>query len=599
MSGGIASPVFKILTNITAGNPNGNPNGTNPEFNNNGNETNIEEVVLRPTPKPINMKMGDLIIPGVPDINIPDIGDEIKLNNYSQTYTTGEDKLHLYKFGDPLTLNFKLIMDYDRKSGLFADESHPDSALAFLKRIGEDDRYDMLKHWINVFKSLVKDFDFLFLNVDGLDIVQNKPNHEYFLDKEKIKLTLRETTDMLVQSLLVTYNNIVYDKIRKVTVLPSNLRKFDCYIVVFSAGYYNILFHDVDKNNPDNLDRKVLPTKHKLADEVFNINSIGSFNHTLYEFVSCSLDFESGSMFADSVSNEMSGDYVKNNITFTYKFATFSGTYNNIMGDNNWYSILAQAAAENKIQNLARFQYIKNASSSGFVADGKDFLSSDNLKAMLGNTVLGSTLDNIKQFGNKDTYKNIFNSIKTNTLTKLEDKLVNQLPVKLLGPHSVIGQTLSKINPNYVTNMIQNTVDLGIGKLQDLYDTGVTSLNNLILTNYNDNLADVYNNVFAKYKPTNDIEVINQGPSKPYYDENPNNNFTDPNPYTRPNTFNYDPTLDDVKFKAGIKGANYDPTLDDDKFIKGTNGLSFFGDKNEEQGKFKSESKNLYVRRGF
>ena len=575
MAGGISNPFVNILNNITASNPN-NPSNPNDDVALNGEIKQVDFVKLTPT----KMKMGDVIMPNGIDLKIPEIGDNIQLNNYSQTYTTAEDKLHLYKFGDPLSLNWKLIIDYDRKAGLFADESNPDSALAFLKRIGDEERYDMLNHWIKVFKSLVKDFDFLFLEIDGLDVVQNKPNHEFFLDKEKIKITLRETTDMLVQSLLVTYNNIVYDKIRKVTVLPSNLRKFDCYVVVFSAGYYNILFHDIDSSNPNNLDNKVLPTKRKLSDEIFDIKSIGNFNHTLYEFVSCSFDFESGSMFADNLSNEMSGDYVKNNITFKYKFASFSGTFNNIMGDENWYSILAQAAAENKLKNIARFQYIQNASSD-FKADGKDFLSSSNLNTMLGNTVLGSTIDNIKTFGNKDTYKNIFNSVKSNTLTKLEDKLVNQLPTKLLGPHTVIGQTLSSFNPTQVTNMIQNTVDLGINKIQDLYDTGVTKLNNLIFNNYSDNLVDLYNNVFASYKQTNPVEVLEQGPSKPYYDDNPNNNYNDPNPYSRPNTLTVDETLDDTKF------------------VRGNNGLSFFGTTNEEQGKFKNNSKNLYVRKGF
>lgn len=585
MAGGISNPFVNILNNITASNPNGprlNPGdeGYDPGAYRGGIETGIENVTIDVF-KPTKMKMGDVIMPNGIDLKIPEIGDNIQLNNYSQTYTTAEDKLHLYKFGDPLSLNWKLIIDYDRKAGLFADESNPDSALAFLKRIGDEERYDMLNHWIKVFKSLVKDFDFLFLEIDGLDVVQNKPNHEFFLDKEKIKITLRETTDMLVQSLLVTYNNIVYDKIRKVTVLPSNLRKFDCYVVVFSAGYYNILFHDIDSSNPNNLDNKVLPTKRKLSDEIFDIKSIGNFNHTLYEFVSCSFDFESGSMFADNLSNEMSGDYVKNNITFKYKFASFSGTFNNIMGDENWYSILAQAAAENKLKNIARFQYAQNASSTGFVADGKDFFSSSNLQAMLGNTVLGSTIDNIKSFSYADTYKNIFNSIKTTTLTKLEDQLVNQLPVKLLGPHSVIGQTLSKINPTQVTNMIQNTADLGINKIQDLYDTGVTKLNNLIFNNYSDNLVDLYNNVFDSYKQTNPVEVLEQGPSKPYYDDNPNNNYNDPNPYSRPNTLTVDETLDDTKF------------------VRGNNGLSFFGTTNEEQDKFKNNSKNLYVRKGF
>lgn len=576
MSGGIDSSVIKILNNVTSGNP-------TPEFVNNGNFTDIEEVVIT-NMKPLSGKKADLILPGKIEMpEMPKIGDNIRLNNYSQTYTTGEDKVHLYKFGDPLTLNFKVIIDYNKKTGLFADESFDDSALTFLKRIGETHRYEMLKHWIKVFQSLVKDFDYLFLDIDGLEVVQTKPNHEFFFDSDKIKLTFRETTDMLIQSLITTYKNIVYDSIRKVTVLPSNLRKFDCYVVVFSAGYYNILFHDFNETNKNDMDARVLPTKKKLADEILDLSTVNDFNHTLYEFVSCSIDNESGSMYLDNISNEMTGEYVKNNISFTYKFASVSGTYNNIMGDENWFSILAQAAAENKLNNVARMQYVNNVGTginpgSEFKADGKDFFSKENLQNILGNTVIDKKLLNdVKSFASKDTLKGIFNSVKTSTLTKLEDKLVNQLPTKLLGPHTVLGQTLQKLNPEHVTNMIQNTVDLGIGKVQDLFDDGVTNVNNLLFNNYSDNLVDVYNNVFAGYKPNNKIEVIEQNPSVPYFDENPNNEYTGLN-YVKP----INPTLDE--------------TLDDNKFVKGRNGIGFFNTKSDQLIK---NSNNISIRKGF
>lgn len=577
MSGGIVNPFVNILNNVTASNPNKDQNL-------------IEEIIIKGKAK---VKMQDAILPDGGDApDYPTDGDEIRLNNYDQTYTTGETKARLYKFGDPLTLNFKMIVDYERKAGLLASEfdkngkENPDSALAYLFRIGDTKRYEMLKHWIQVFKSLIKDFDFLFLDVDGLEVVQTKPNSEFFLDKEKVKITFRETTDMLIQSIITTYNHICYDKVRKVSVLPSNLRKFDCYFVVFSAGYYNIIFHDIDHQTKA-MDSKVLPTKRKLSDEVFSINTIGDFNHTLYEFVSCSIDPESGSMFTENLGNEMSSDFVKNNITFTYKFATASGTFNNIMGDENWYSILAQAAAENKVQNLARLTYSKNIpggwndklGGSKFVADGKNMFSKENLQSILGNTVINTKLLNdVKSFGNKDTWKGIFKDVKGKTMTNLEDKLVNQLPTKLLGPHSVIGQTLSKLNPDYVKNMIQNTADLGINKIQDMYDGGVATVNNLLLSNYNDNLVDVYNNVFAGYKPKNKLEVIEQKESKPYFDSNPENSFTDIPTYVRP----INPTF-----------AN-----SPNKFVKGTNGLSFF-DNDNDVNKTGKESINIYERKGF
>jgi hypothetical protein len=509
------------------------------------------------------------------------------MGNYSQTYTTAEDRIHLYKFADPLTLNFKVLIDFNKPSGLFADfdESDPNSektnsALGYLWRIGETERYYMLKQWINNFTALVKDFDFLFLDIEGLDVVQTKPNHEFFLDKEKIKITFRETTDMLIQSMITSYNTIVYDKIRKVTVLPSNLRKFDCYVIVFSAGYYNMLFHDIDNQNPDNLDNKVLPTKRKLSDEMLTLDTIDEFTHTLYEFISCNIDPESGSMFTDTISNEMTGDYVKNNLTFTYKFANVSGTYNNITGNENWFSILARASAENKLQNTQRLQVInslQNNVSADISKDGKNIFSKDNLNKILDNTVINKKLlNNLKEFKNLDNYENIYKKVKGKTLSHLEDKLVNDLPTKLLGPNSIIGKNLQKLNMNELNNLVQNTADLGISKLQDLYETGITKANNLLSSNYNDNLVDVYDNIFGG-KIKNQIEIIEQ-PKKDKYNYNNSDDYTEQG-YIRPDN------------------PRYDESLDDDKFIKSTNGISFFGAANEEN--FTQVTNNITIRKGF
>lgn len=573
--------VIKVLNNV---------NASNPDFYYEQGE--IEEVSLTKL-TPIKGKQLDVILPNTNPTDIPNIKDFkpaenlIQMGNYSQTYTTAEDRIHLYKFADPLTLNFKVLIDFNKPSGLFADfdESDPNSektnsALGYLWRIGETERYYMLKQWINNFTALVKDFDFLFLDIEGLDVVQTKPNHEFFLDKEKIKITFRETTDMLIQSMITSYNTIVYDKIRKVTVLPSNLRKFDCYVIVFSAGYYNMLFHDIDNQNPDNLDNKVLPTKRKLSDEMLTLDTIDEFTHTLYEFISCNIDPESGSMFTDTISNEMTGDYVKNNLTFTYKFANVSGTYNNITGNENWFSILARASAENKLQNTQRLQVInslQNNVSADISKDGKNIFSKDNLNKILDNTVINKKLlNNLKEFTNLDNYKNIYKKVKGKTLSHLEDKLVNDLPTKLLGPNSIIGKNLQKLNMNELNNLVQNTADLGISKLQDLYETGITKANNLLSSNYNDNLVDVYDNIFGG-KIKNQIEIIEQ-PKKDKYNYNNSDDYTEQE-YIRPDN------------------PRYDESLDDDKFIKSTNGISFFGAANEEN--FTQVTNNITIRKGF
>src|SRR5690606_14732141 len=214
------------------------------------------------------------------------------------------------------------------------------------------------------------------------------------------KFTVRETLDLMFQSLITTYKDICYDNIRGVTVLPSNLQKFDCYVVVYSAGYYNILFHDFDSNSADDLELRVLPTKKKLSDEHFSLDSIDSFNHMLYQFVSCKFDFETGLDFLATVSNDMSSDTTKNNLTFTYKFANSSGTFNNITGNDNFFNVLALAAAENKFRNQVKLSYNTNISEYGATNESnsplsnnpfnKDsdskFWNNNTVKTILGNT---------------------------------------------------------------------------------------------------------------------------------------------------------------------------------------------------------------------
>lgn len=563
----------KFLNSITSQNPGGN---------------NIKEREL----VPFQTKMKDVIFPNsaLGDFKLPEIGDIINLNNYSQTYTTGEDKARVAKFADPLTLNYKLILDFDRKSGLIADESNVDSALAFLNRIGDIERYEMLKHWIELFKTIVKDYDFLFMDVEGLQEVQFNHPTKFYFDNFKLKFVIRETLDLMIQSLITTYKDICYDNIRGVTVLPSNLQKFDCYVVVYSAGYYNMLFHDFDKDSDDELDLKVLPTKRKLSDEVLSLDTIDSFNHMLYQFVSCKFDFESGQDFLNTVSNDMSAEITKNNITLTYKFANSSGTFNNITGNNNFFNLLAQASAANKLNNEMKLTYeqkISEYSSTGnetklpisgnpFNPNSESkFWNSKTTRGILSNTNIDEQVAKAwSQAKSKDTYKNIYKNLKDTTLAKLNDKVMNQIPTKLMGPHSVIGKLFGNVNADGLTNILQNTIDKGLNIVENYVVTDpLTKINNLLFNNYSDDLISTYQNIFPKI--TNPIEILEQTPTVPY-PQTPEGEYNSTNNYVRP----INPTLENSK----------------QKFINDNKGLTFFGDSDEI---FDRKANNIYVRKTF
>lgn len=434
------------------------------------------------------------------------------LNNKTRYKLDAENYAHFilpeyraltYKFSDPLSLCFKLLIDWDKPSGLLANESNVNSALAYLKRIGELNRYELLKKWIEVFGVLVRNYDFLLMEVEGLDQVMNSnPNHMFTgNDEEKITLNFRETKDMLVQSLISMYRSIWFDDVRCVEVLPSNLRKFDISILIYSAGYYNMFLYDVmteaDMTDTNiNIDRQVLPTLRKLSDDYFyakNPNGLG-FNNILINFGSCEiLVTESGKNFISKVSNEMSDDMVMNDISFDFKTASHIGAFNNIFGNFNITELLALSAAQDRANN----EDLEEVLYGDMVRTNKKLTYKDTVKAV------------------KSNVKNYLSTAKTALKTVFQEELErvkakpDQYLNALLSPLSPVGNAFMKLtDANEMANMVKNTADLGIQKIDDFANDKIAKINNLVLRNFSDNFIDIYKNYFADDKQSSNIGLI-------------------------------------------------------------------------------------------
>lgn len=425
-------------------------------------------------------------------------GEYYNLDKYKD-YSTGEQRAFFSKYTDPLTLNFKLLIDFDATTGLFAAEENVNSALAYLKRIGpqENERYEMLKHWIDVFKIFIQDYDFLILEIIGLEIIQNAKAFEQFIENEdSIEIKIRETSDMLIQGLISTYRHIWFDNRRGVEVLPINLRRFDINILVFSSGYFNMLFYDDSpefknevKNDSIN-ERLIFPTIKKLNDRTFKNVSSEKYNHILFSIQGCSINNEeSGKSFIETLSNEMSSDYVKNTLVFNFKFAEYSGRFNNIMGDMDFLKLLTLMSAQNKVINTE-----KSTNNGGVLTRGKD-----------GKMYRVKTEGGIHMSDIKNSLKNSVTDLKSSLLKTVKTKANNQLN-KITSKNSVIGDILSKMTPQYATQMIKNTIDVGINKIETKYiDNPLARINNMLFQNFSNNLIDIYKNSI----PTNsNIELI-------------------------------------------------------------------------------------------
>lgn len=383
----------------------------------------------------------------------------------------GENKVHMTKYNDPISLNFKLLIDYDKPYGLLADEKYTNSALAYLKRIGEDGRYYMLATWIQNLKTLVKNYEFLFVGIEGLDMIQNmKPGHMPTVD-DKLVISIRETIDLRVQALITNYNQIWYDHTRGVEILPINLRRFDMSIVVFSGGVFNMKKYDkISYKTPGEapIDAEILPTIRKLSDDFFNFEGIQEFNHVIYNLIDAQImPYESGKTFAAEVSNE-EHNVVKNMLTINYKFCNYSGTFNNVSGKMNYGYWLAAMSEINKLNP-------EEQPDPTFLQKVKQGLT-----------------DKFTEFTTLSNYKNIGQQILSDTTDTLRQKLSNT-EAALFSNVGVVGDVLSKVSLEYGQQMVQNTIDLGINKLEEkLVDDPLARINNMLFNNFSNNLYDAF-----------------------------------------------------------------------------------------------------------
>jgi len=390
-------------------------------------------------------------------------------------YVTSVDNMSKARYIDPLTLNFKMLINFDKNYGLLADEKYVNSALAYLKRIGDDTRYEQLKTWIDVLKIINKDYDFLLQTVEGLDIIKNAIPGTQFKKDDKITFTFNETSDLLIESIFSTYRHIWFDDIRHVEILPTNLREFDISVLLFSSGYYSMdLYDDVEFSEySDETERNIFPTKRKLQNNEFNNISSEKFNHVLFNLKGCKINTEeTGKSFVENVSNEPGGDTTKNNLVLNFKFATYKGRFNNIQGDIDFVGLLALMSVQNKKINSVNSEADKSFK--------------DKIK------------DKLKQSG-----KNLVKSTKATLQTKKANAIK-----KVTGPNSVIGSTISKFTVANAEMMIKNTLDVGINFLDDkLINDPLTKVNNILFQNFSNNLIDIYENNFSDNKKTN-IELI-------------------------------------------------------------------------------------------
>lgn len=399
-------------------------------------------------------------------------------NADTKIYNTPESRARKYPYTDPLQLNFKLMIDWGRHSGLFAAEKYTNSALAYMKRVFGDDsiQYMNLKLFIEKFKDFIQYYDFLVLNIDGLQEAYSiKPGNFPIEGENNLTVIVRETVRWDFQYILNLYQKVWYDERRGVEILPANLRRFDCWVLVYQSGYYNMMFHqnpDYDPNasmesrmqkkddNPDYF----FPTLMKLHDIDNKPRDNYGFNCMLFDFYDAQIvPWESGKNLFGDLSNEPNSDFAKNNLTLSYRF-----TRNGVEHDGINLDILAFMAADSKTEN-------ESGNKKGWL---KELVSAYGSQA----------LDALKQAKNQQlkTLKNVM-------MTSVKG---------LIGKASPIGNALDFFTDPYkLIGSVSDAISGGVSMLagQYVYDN-ITKINQIVMQNFSETvLSDmVYDNLRKK-----------------------------------------------------------------------------------------------------
>lgn len=448
----------------------------------------------------------------------------------SESYLTPELRAYKSMYGDPLSLCFKFMIDYDKPYGLFAPADCVDSALAYVARIEQDGvesvRFQALLNWIDNFKMMVQYYDFLMLEIEGLEQILNvKPETSFNDTENRIQLKFRETVDMRIQNLVDGYRHIIYDDNRMVEVIPINLRRFDCHVLLYPTGYYNMALYSLtggkeevlngegektEKDLDEGTIRKVLPTIDKLDSSSMIDWNISSFNNMCFNMMDCQFIVEeSGKDLFGTISNEMSGEFAKNNICFGYHFADYKGIFNNTRGEIDLMNALAMSAAQDRAASSVA---VSNAPSSEKSTTKKPPVATDaQIKAAFAKEKqrradVKAQRKADRKAGRKTQTNQYFKNVGEDLKSKGNEicKDVNSVNIfkdikgKVLSKSFGIGNAFSKVtDAGFIGNMVKNTIDLGISKVEDKYINGtLTKLNNLIGMNFSDNLYSIYKNYF-------------------------------------------------------------------------------------------------------
>lgn len=341
-------------------------------------------------------------------------------------------------------------------TGLFGNIQNPNSALYYLKQMGDTVRVAMLVDFIETLSKLNSEFPWYFQSVEGLNEAWNRDYTKAKFKKE-ITISCLESIDLRITALMDLYRKIAYDWKNRRCILPDNLRKFEMSIKVYDMRKF--------KSKPNEI--LGIPTefnsnKYKISSEFlgedYTDTTQVTFNLSHCEF----LPDESGAMLG-TISNAEP----------TVASQVIKISYENIEEDNI-YRILASLS---KTQQYYKVKDYLNAELETIGSFSNELNNLFNLPPGI-NGIFGSLIDDITQNVSSQAANlvkskltslfvgNVYGFSAANLLGTAKNTITNA-PAKLLKGPDKKADTGSEVLDNIYPNVPKTTDSDNLGNIYE------------------------------------------------------------------------------------------------------------------------------------
>jgi hypothetical protein len=366
--------------------------------------------------------------------------------NFKKSGTKSGSEFNLYE--SPVNQYFKILFyfhngDSDNEVGSdggllaptwekeLANYYQYNSAWSYLKLNGEEERAEKLQKFVRLLSNISSESPWYFSSVSGLDTALERSagqNKEFKIDEDRKKISIKclpDAFDTRIGTLLDLYRDIIWSWQTKREIIPSNLRKFDMAIYIFSDPIVNIHQGQSEENSASLLDNS---SNYKTS-------------YKYIEFHNCEIDYNS-SKSAYSELNNTDGFQPEYTIDIYFDDA-YEQRYNEFMlrtmGDMITYDYMvmekSKSQSDSDISKLSERSDIYN--SEGFITNamneligaGKSWLSNKITSIYLGNlfTISPKTaLEQVKSLAAGQVF-NTVNSVDDylDVIQRKSDKVAN------------------------------------------------------------------------------------------------------------------------------------------------------------------------------